>query len=554
MNNLQPYEKHLADKLQQVPVPDKDEGWKEMRKLLDRDMPEGGAGWGGNGKWWWMGITVAIIICGLWLSQQFNESDKTRANQELASSDGPATKENSAELLTQDNNQDSKKNNIEVDSKKEQQSLIATNDPVVKDDKNLAAKNSTASIYGSGKSEKESQEKILVNKRTTAVSLVPKKEPSAQPGNGNKYASFTQQKSNNRLGRNASILDVFNKRRGNTSSGGVIPGTESMSTVDQLVPSSSQYGYLPKRPEEKTKISSSIKPNELDEFFQNPVELYSVLPSTQDPLRAEPGKTDKAFAKEMRLKSIKDDNRKISRKGMRGIGGEKDHELTFAAGLSLPQSFAIGSQQSPSYGVNAKPGTISDYLPVPFFQYHINNRLFVQTELQFQTPQFTDKLLIYQSQLPVAPTNGMLEKNIFIEKLYYFHIPFNVYFSPVRNFYFGSGLQYSSLLSGVATYQDNRYSNGTLQNSYSRVQSFKDDSIAAKLASSEWRYQLEGNYYFSRFTVGARYNQALSQFVNLQPSAALPFTQGRNKSFLVYLRYNIWEERKKNVYSIAGNW
>jgi len=212
--------------------------------------------------------------------------------------------------------------------------------------------------------------------------------------------------------------------------------------------------------------------------------------------------------------------------------------------LALPQSFAISGQQSPAYGVNASLSRVSDYFPVPFFQYHVNSKVFLQTELQFQSPQYTDRLLVYQGQQYTGPSN-MLEKNVFIEKLYYFHIPFNIYFSPTRNFYIGSGLQFSSLLSGVATYQYNQYSGSTLQNSTSKVEGFKDDTIASKLSSSEWRYQFDANYYLKRFTFGARYNQALSQFINLQPSPTLPYTIGRNQSFFIYLRYNIWEERKK---------
>jgi hypothetical protein len=75
---------------------------------------------------------------------------------------------------------------------------------------------------------------------------------------------------------------------------------------------------------------------------------------------------------------------------------------------------------------------------------------------------------------------------------------------------------------------------------------FKDDSVAAKFAPSEWRYQFDANYYLKRFTLGLRYNQALKDFVNLQVNPALPATQDRNKSFLLYLRFNIWEERKKD--------
>ena len=538
MNNLQPYEKHLADKLQQVPVPDKDEGWREMRKLLDNDLPEGGAGWGGNRKWWWMGITVAIIITGLWINQEFGENEKTQSSPMLANTNANSISENTPETRTN-------KNAKEKNETKQKQSGSVNEQPAAISSTQQSANNSASVTPG----EKGKNDKSEIRETSSGVN---QPEMKLSPDKMNPSSNSGRQKSNL---HSASNLVVLTPVKQGSTGGNIATTGNSGSTVDQSIAVDLQNDGPRKGPEEKTLISSSIRPTGIDEeSFQNPAEIYTGFSLSNDPLKAEPGKTDKAFAKEMRMKSIKEDNRKMSSKSMKGISREKDHELTFAAGLSLPQSFAIGSQQSPAYGVNAKSGKVSDYLPVPFFQYHVNNRLFLQTELQFQSPQFTDRLLISQSQHPVAPTNGLLERNIFVEKLYYFHIPFNVYFSPARNFYLGSGLQFSSLLSGVATYQDNRYTNGTLENSSSRVQGFKDDSVAAKLAPSEWRYQLEANYYFSRFTFGARYNQALRQFVNLQPSPTLPFTQGRNQSFLFYLRYNIWEERKKFSNYTVNNW
>ena len=74
MNNLHSNERHLADKLRNVPAPDVDRSWEQMKKLLDRDMPEGaGAGWGGNRKWWWMGITAGVIMLSVWLTQQLTQ-------------------------------------------------------------------------------------------------------------------------------------------------------------------------------------------------------------------------------------------------------------------------------------------------------------------------------------------------------------------------------------------------------------------------------------------------------------------------------------------------
>jgi hypothetical protein len=142
-----------------------------------------------------------------------------------------------------------------------------------------------------------------------------------------------------------------------------------------------------------------------------------------------------------------------------------------------------------------------------------------------------------------APT-ASLQSSVYLEKLYYFNVPFNVYYSPARNLFIGGGLQYSSLLSGVALYEDRR-TIGQTQTYSSFARQFKDDSVAAKFAPSEWRYQFDANYYFKRFTLGLRYNQAMRDFINLQVNSTLPPTQDRNQSFLLYLRFNIWEERKK---------
>ena len=562
MNNLQPYEKHLADKLGQVPVPDKNEGWIEMRKLLDRDMPEGGGGWGGNRKWWWMGLTVAIIIAGLWMSQQFNDRQQSGLQPGIASAsendlNKPSTPINNENKEVSANKEvNSTTDNTNTRSNVEKSNT--TNDPAV-------TKNSPDNSTSSEKKVPGSNKDALNKVPSTTVSFSKPKKNSrivdfnvSPTSNGTQYNTFVSTKNSGKPG-------VRNSKAHNTNEAAILlAGKEKNSNgiVSDIFNSSvpndpianANGAKIHKTPEENAFLSSYAAPSGLvEQTFKNPEDSFIDFPSENQPLKAEPGKTDKAFAKDMRKKSVQEDNRKMSRKSMRGIGAEKERELTFAAGLSMPQSFAIGSQQSPAYGVNAKSGKASDYVPVPFFQYHINNRLFFQTELQFQSPQFTDRLLISQTQHTMAPANGMLERSIYVEKLYYFNIPLNIYFSPARNFYFGSGIQFSSLLSGVATYQDNRYNNGTLENSYSRVQGFKDDSVAAKLSSSEWRYQLEGNYYFNRFTFGARYNQALNQFVNLQPSPTLPYTQGRNQSFLIYLRYNIWEERKKSMYSLAGN-
>ena len=504
MNNLQPFEKHLADQLHQVPVPNEEQGWIEMRKLLDRELPEGGTAWSGNRKWWWMGITVAIIIAGLWMKEEFQRKQRIATNQEALNTQHQVAQ--SGTNATSLNEENKSNNQSTIEKKSTQSNLDNGND-------NTNASASTVT-----------NENKTNNRKKTS---------------NDKYSVKAAQKIS--LAMAGSTLADRNSSAQNVQ---FITNSQDVSLGSDVVGSSNRRTNAELEEESLSAISvSSISSSSV--FFSDPMITLASIPSSFESLKAEPGKTDKVFTKELRKHSMKADNRKMSAREMRGDIKEKDHDLTFAAGLALPQSFAISGQQAPSYGVNATASRASDYLPVPYFQYHMNPRLFLQTELQFQSPQYTDRLLVYQGQQQVPQSSSMVEKNIFIEKLYYFHIPFNVYFSPAKNFYVGSGIQFSSLLSGVATYQSNVYSGSTLQNSYSRVESFKDDSLASKLSSSEWRYQLDANYYLKRFTFGARYNQAFSQFVNIQPSPTLPSTVGRNQSFFIYLRYNIWEERKK---------
>ena len=55
---------------------------------------------------------------------------------------------------------------------------------------------------------------------------------------------------------------------------------------------------------------------------------------------------------------------------------------------------------------------------------------------------------------------------------------------------------------------------------------------------------MDVNYNWKHFIVGIRYNQALSKFIHLEISPG-QITQARNSSLQLYLRYILWDGRKK---------
>lgn len=613
MNNLHSNERHLADKLRNVPAPDVDRSWEQMKKLLERDMPEGGgAAWSGNRKWWWMGITAGVVMLAVWLTQQISPSgDRQLADKEIINNSVPGEGTSNTSANKTDNNKTSITSNdqnttqtvTDPSSINNNSSTSAGSDNRTSDNKKSVSPGVTAPVSSGTSiaqqktsdnnqpparvSNKDNQDSknIGIVKNSVAkdvrnsvsrdnmsgknASSVDDKRDIALSGTGvsssknNTGVAKSEQvsaaddkisvsKSNDDMqvvsaGKNSNGVSLADNKPASTQkditlsdkdiAGSEVKGDSHQSlSADQVTTSSLAA--------EERNIKYAKETTVAREVIDGPANVFATAEFTSTDAYAVHKKTDRVSRRLLRQQGMKEDNRRMSRSGMRGSAGEKDHEITFAAGLTVPQTFAVGSQQPSSYNIAAKMGRLPDYLPAPFFQYHINPRLFLQTELHFQAPQYTQRLLLSQVNMSSIPTAN-LQSNVYLEKLYYFNVPFNVYYSPARNFFIGGGLQYSSLLSGVATYEDKR-TIGNTQTTSSVTRRFKDDSLASRFAPTEWRYQMDANYYFKRFTLGLRYNQAMKDFANFQVNSSMPPTQARNQSFLLYLRFNIWEERKKD--------
>ena len=65
MSQKLPYEKLIAEKMQELPVPDAEASWQKMKRLLDDEMPFGGGSKKRpGGGWWWKGGLIALISAG----------------------------------------------------------------------------------------------------------------------------------------------------------------------------------------------------------------------------------------------------------------------------------------------------------------------------------------------------------------------------------------------------------------------------------------------------------------------------------------------------------
>lgn len=228
--------------------------------------------------------------------------------------------------------------------------------------------------------------------------------------------------------------------------------------------------------------------------------------------------------------------------------GEEDDVKGFVAGLGLNQFFSVGQQQPSNYNSGGTTGGIGDYIPVPMLRYYFSRKLYVQLEAQFNAPQYTKKDLVGGQSKADTIYPGRVEQNsVIIKKLFYFNLPFSVHYSPFKNLYLGAGLQYSRLSNGVGVVENVVMTTGAADSvKVTKAYSFKGDSIYQKMRTNEFRVLFDVNYTYKKFILGVRYNQALSRFLDVRISDT-KVTQARNSSLQLYLRYILWDNRKKKL-------
>jgi hypothetical protein len=221
-------------------------------------------------------------------------------------------------------------------------------------------------------------------------------------------------------------------------------------------------------------------------------------------------------------------------------------------GIGLNQFFTVGSQETSSWNSGGITGTLGDYIPVPMVRYYFDSNLYVQIEAQFNTPQYTRKDLVAES----TPTDSVglttggavitQQQTVAINKLFYFNVPLSVHYTVYDHLDLGAGLQYSRLTNGVGVFTTNYGQNGVDTATSTNTKSFRGDSVYKEIKTHEFRFLVDANYNWKHFIVGVRYNQALSKFIHVEISPG-QVTQARNSSLQLYLRYILWDGRKKRA-------
>jgi hypothetical protein len=559
MNEQHAYEKHLADQLQSLPpAGDAKKNWPLMKSILDREMPESGRKTGG-GKWWLLGSIIAIsLISGIILfyternnaenvkntdfadyadsAKQGHRVDPANAQHRSVVDPGSRAQTASSDLPNNtsaqpENNRTGLATGAEQPNNRDNQTSSDPRSLVTTDQKKSAAEKKITGIDKIGETDK-----VDVNNKPEA---------------GTSSRSIKD--------RHSILPEGKRSLSGHSEKGRKSPGTH-LASGGQNTSRKQDRGVADKEYPAGTSFTNSKAKQpalltEEEKDFTSSNRAYtdhsanSALVNTGLLIRDSIRKNYSGIVvttERSRFK-MKTDRVKALRNRVVGTGENKN----FVVGLTFPLAFPLSDQRVVAYNVNARANTISDYLPAPNIQYHFSQKSYLQAEVQFASPQYIEPALLAMKRYELGPGNyyRFVTSSVFARKLYYFNLPLELHYSPFKNFYLGSGLQFSSLMSGVGYSEEKGYNtmgpnarDSVIRQSYFK---FKNDTLSGRLNGNEVRVLLDANYYWKKFTVGLRYNQAVNSYINLQINNNLPPYSERNKTLQFYLRYNIWENRKK---------
>ncbi|MBO9634963.1 MAG: hypothetical protein J7578_17770 [Chitinophagaceae bacterium] len=501
MNERQPYEQHLAEKMQQLPPPmEQDKAWDQMKVLLDKELPRGN-GSGGNNRWWLFGMIAGILFIGTWIYQQQPGPGNTIAAKKPTAVDTSpnASQPDQESIANLPPMQHPPGANRSTPATEEKAGTSRANSEAARTDQPIHSAKRQTNPDG-----KSTSDPAITDDD------VGKTSPPIQITQNNKPPAYTE---------NSTLLS--NSGINKTGKNKELPGQPNHSSSN-----------------------AEVRPN----TYSN--ELYGSIPRDIDAGSFQI-RTDQLLRGQQMNGKYAGDHSLISqnvalanKNAMRKIARSK--EKAFSIGLSLPLAFPVADQKALGYNYRGGSNTVSDYIPSPHVQYHVNNRTYFQTEIQVVTPQYIRPILMYQEKYMSNP-NTWMYNSVYARKLYYFNLPVSVYHSPLPNFFLGTGLQFSSLMSGVAMYEHKKvYGNQEtiLSQQFSKM---NYDSLTNRMSNSELRLLLDVNYYWQRFTVGLRYNQAFGNYASFRLNNTTGYTYDKNKALFFYLRYNIWEDKKRSV-------
>jgi hypothetical protein len=485
MSERLPYEEQFSKQWENLPLPDENAAWDNMKLRLQKDNDDRVIPFWLSGCGLWGLIGLLVIGLGWW----FVRPDKWLSKKQDA--------------------------NVSIDS-------IAT-------DANKHRDNRTTYTTVTSGTEKKVVGGDTSTTNTTNMTVLPGNEMQEENNNPRLPSKEKQEETN----KPASIEKQKPAGTSSQRSRGVIPaGTTQKKKKPQ------QNILQPVNPSQK-KIDKQVpvepkkKPDEPPFTRDTIAAPKAVVPpkdSTSKKTRDSLNKTQqKDFAGDTKKKKDSSDKKTIS----------------FAAGLGVHQLIPIDGQELTPYDAEGRKGSLYDYIPSLYMRMYKADKWFLQAEFRYGAPQSVPEML-YDKHVVDSFNSFTTVKSTTLKKTFYHQLPVTFNYFVTKDFSVGGGIVWNKFTSAVTESDVSRRNNITQTDSIISkgvIETQKADS-ASQFAKSYLQALFEAEYRWKRFSFGLKYSFGLEPYITFTLPGGTQ-QQEKNKSLQLFVRYELWRSKKK---------
>ncbi|MEP7373658.1 MAG: hypothetical protein ABI675_09745 [Chitinophagaceae bacterium] len=477
MSDRLPYEEQINQQLNDLPLPDENMAWEDMKRRLEEEDDDGIIPIWLRGCGLWGLLLVVLVGIGWWLfRQQKNENIRKQ-------------------VVIQQEAGSNKKN----DEKNESIPLI-----VVKPSE--GSKGDISS--GNKRSDNDSNH---VNKEGQKNKAIEKSDPEVRTGRTKRTINKIKIEKPVSINSNLKTANRLKKRKQISK--------EKLSVTHEVI--LKQRSDNPDQSIKKSDPGVFIDESS-DVAIADKRDIDSTISNIKDSAKKNPGED-----------TVKENNpRKDSL---------KKRSISFSAGIAMHQLLPVDGQKLTPYNSQGRKGSLADYIPSVFARMYRNEKWFLQLEFRYGAPQYNRAVVYQQENKLDTFNNTNTITSAKLKKTFYHQLPVSFNYFVLPNLSVGGGLVWNKFKGAiseqdivqrtVSTGTDTVLSKGVILNSKGADSNF---------AKSYFQALVETQYKWKRFSLGARYSFGLQPYLKFTLPGGTQQNE-RNRSLQVFLRYELWK-------------
>ncbi|HVX49728.1 MAG TPA: hypothetical protein VHB48_06195 [Chitinophagaceae bacterium] len=217
----------------------------------------------------------------------------------------------------------------------------------------------------------------------------------------------------------------------------------------------------------------------------------------------------------------------------------------FEAGVAEQQAVRLDCNcELPGNIFNNSP-SLKDYVPSVYVRWYPGKKWFVQGEFKYNAPQYVKEVL-YKQSIQNQPLNYITTSYV-LKQVRYNQLLLSFHYTILPGWSIGAGVTFNHFTGGVSQKDVRKKLYGTDADSLINAQVFTGttDSIFGNVVKNSLQEFIESEYQWKIFAAGLRYVPGTQPYIKYaDPFSGKPVTE-KTQSLSVFLRVQLWDSKRR---------